>query len=429
MKGTDGMGMRQDVAASAKWRATAHHAPKLMAKTIALSWPPNLAVVARNVAARRQSRPWLDFVERNDGMPFLRSALDDAIDWLCHSHARTTRGGVACYEFYRWTPGYPEVTGYVIPTFWDCASALGRPELAAHALQMAEWELSVQRQDGGWEGGYQGDGKPSTVFNTGQVIRGLLRTWSETGDDRYLEAAERGGAWIVANQEGDGSWARANFKGMRRVYDSYVSAALVRLGVATGDERFRLAAVRNCEFVLANQRANGWFANADNSPYSNDVPVTHTICYTIDGLLECGALLDEVAFHDAGQLAADALIRRVESWPMLYGRLDAEWQPRVDWVCLTGAAQLGVVALCLHDRTGDVRYLDAARTLVDFLTWTQQLNGVGRHRRGAIAGAYPIWGLYCPLKYPSWATKYFVDLTLRLTFRTQAAVAGRCVLA
>ena len=50
--------------------------------------------------------------------------------------------------------------------------------------------------------------------------------------------------------------------------------------------------------------------------------------------------------------------------------------------------------------------------LVDFLAWAQRLNGVGSSRQGAIAGSYPIWGLYCPLKYPSWATKYFADLVL-----------------
>jgi hypothetical protein len=389
----------------------------LFAKTMALSWPPNFAVIARNAAARRRSQPWLDFVERNDGAPFLRAALDDAIGWLNHAHGQTVRGGVGCYELYRWTAGYPEVTGYIIPTFWDCAAALDRPDLAEQALEMSEWELTVQRPDGGWEGGYHGDGKPSIVFNTGQVIRGLLRTAAETGDERFLAAAERAGTWIVSHQEADGSWARANFKGMRRVYDSYVSAALVQLSTATGDERFRAAAIRNCEFVLANQSANGWFANADNSLFRNDVPVTHTICYTIDGLLECGALLGEEAFHDAGQLAADAMLDRLQDWPMLYGRLDADWQPRVDWVCLTGAAQLGVIALALHTRTGEARYAEGARALVDFLVWTQRLNGIGRHRKGAIAGSYPIWGLYCPLKYPSWATKYFVDLTLALSAR------------
>jgi hypothetical protein len=68
----------------------------------------------------------------------------------------------------------------------------------------------------------------------------------------------------------------------------------------------------------------------------------------------------------------------------------------------------------LHGRGGDPRYLNATLKIVDFLIWVQRLNGVGLRRRGAIAGSYPIWGLYCPIKYPSWATKYFIDLLLRV---------------
>jgi hypothetical protein len=66
----------------------------------------------------------------------------------------------------------------------------------------------------------------------------------------------------------------------------------------------------------------------------------------------------------------------------------------------------------LYARSADTRYLNTSLKLVDFLAWVQRLNGVGTGRRGGIAGSYPIWGLYCPLKYPSWATKYFVDLLL-----------------
>jgi hypothetical protein len=77
----------------------------------------------------------------------------------------------------------------------------------------------------------------------------------------------------------------------------------------------------------------------------------------------------------------------------------------------------------LHARTGDVRYLNAALKLVDLLGWAQSLNGLGKSRRGGIAGSYPVWGLYCPLKYPSWATKYFIDLLLLIRPHVSAAGA------
>ncbi|MBV9004641.1 MAG: hypothetical protein JO181_08280, partial [Solirubrobacterales bacterium] len=65
------------------------------------------------------------------------------------------------------------MTGYIIPTMWDYAKLLGRQDLAQRAREMADWELSLQQECGGWEGSNEGDNVPPTVFNTGQVIRGL----------------------------------------------------------------------------------------------------------------------------------------------------------------------------------------------------------------------------------------------------------------
>jgi len=388
----------------------ARHLPQLLRKSASLLQPPNAAVMGRNALSLTLGQPWLDYVDRQ-GLE-LDGLADAALGWLCHAQDAVGTGGVGCFEFYDWTTGYPEVTGYIIPTFWDAHRAFGRDDLADRALRMADWELRIQQPSGAWEGGYEGDGQPPVVFNTGQVIRGLLRTHAETGEQRHLDAAVRAGEWIVANQEPDGSWAKANFKGMRRVYDSYVAAPLASLGSATGDARFTDAAIRSCEFVLGHQHENGWFELCDNSPYFNDAPITHTICYTADGLIETGELVRDERFVDAGRRAADALMHRAEIWPRLYGRLDADWKPTVRFVCLTGAAQLGIILMRLHARSGDPRYLNASLKLVDFLAYVQRLNGVGRDRRGAIAGSYPIWGLYCPLKYPSWATKYFIDLLL-----------------
>jgi hypothetical protein len=66
----------------------------------------------------------------------------------------------------------------------------------------------------------------------------------------------------------------------------------------------------------------------------------------------------------------------------------------------------------LHARTAEERYRHAARRLVDFLIYMQELSGVGPNRRGALPGSYPIWGPYAPLKYPCWATKFLIDLLL-----------------
>jgi uncharacterized protein YyaL (SSP411 family) len=377
----------------------------LFIKLASLLWPPNAVIVARHGVAMVRGRPARAAVD-------VDTSIDDALDWICHSQDRVGSGGVGCNEFYGWTAGYMEVTGYIISTFWDYHRLLERQELADRAVRMADWELTMQHPEGAFPGGYEGEGRPPLVFNTGQVIRGLLRTAEETGDVRYRDAAVRAGDWIVANQDEDGSWTTANFKGMKRVYDAYVSAALARLALATGDERYAQAATRNCDFVLGQQRANGWFDLCDNSPRSNDAPITHTICYAADGLLEVGELLGEERFVAGATRAAEGMLPLVEASPALPGRLGTRWEPRANYVCVTGAAQLGIILMRLHRKTGEPRYLQGALSLADFLMGVQRIGGPGRGHRGALPGSYPVWGRYCPLALPSWTTKFFLDLLM-----------------
>ena len=398
---------------------------KLALKSAGAIWLPNLLVVARNASDRKRVEPWSNFVLKSgDPGTAVRAALERALRWLTVAQDRVGTGGVGSYEFYGWTRGYPEVTGYIIPTIWDCRDALGRAKLADRAIRMANWELRIQKEDGGWEAGVDGQHQPPIVFNTGQVVRGLLRTYQETGDERYLDAAVRAGDWIVKHQEEDGSWTRANYRQMKRVYDSYVSAPLARLAQVTGNEAYERAAIRNCEFVLRQQRENGWFANCDNSPHFNDQPVTHTLGYTIDGLLETGELLGREEFVAAGTKAADAVMRCIGPSGLLLGRFDDSWRPRVRWACLTGCAQIGIIMMKLYADTDDQRYADTARRLTDFLIYVQQLNAVRQQRSGALPGSYPIWGTYAPFKYPCWATKYLIDLLL-LVERNAIAKADR----
>jgi uncharacterized protein YyaL (SSP411 family) len=385
------------------------HMALLTLKLIGALWPANALVVARHFAAHVRRR-----VPSAPDAP-IEHSMKSALGWLSHSQDRVGSGGVGCYEFYRWTAGYPEVTGYIIPTLWDYSRALGRDDLAQRAVRMADWELGIQRPGGGFEGGYQGDGQPDVVFNTAQVIRGLLRTAEETGEPRYLDAAVRAGDWIVANQDEDGSWTKANYKGMKRVYDSYVSAPLARLAEVTGQGSFAAAARRNCEFVLGCQRPNGWFELCDNNPRFNDAPLTHTLCYTVDGLLEAGAVLGEPRFVESATRAADAMLGIVERSPALPARLGASWEPRARYVCVTGVAQLGVILMRLHERSQEARYLGASSELASFLAGVQRMSDAGRDRRGALPGSYPLWGFYAPFKLPSWATKYHLDLLLLMT--------------
>ncbi len=373
----------------------------------------NIEIVARNALDVMRKPRWRGYLNHN------KVTCDDiihkALRWICNSQDMVGTGGVGCYEFYRWTSGYPEVTGYIIPTFWECYEQYADPALKERALKMADWCISIQRPTGGWEGGYQGDGKPDTVFNTGQIIRGLIATFEHTGDEKHLHSAIRAANWIVEAQDIDGSWTRHNYKGMKRVYDTYVSAALARLFSITGNQTYAGSANLNCEFAIRQQLKNGWFDLCDNTVKGNSFPVTHTIAYTIDGLLETGRILKNNKFIDSGKLAADAILERYADSGILPARLDNRWNKSAWYSCNTGNAQMGIIYMTLHDIYGTKEYLEYAKYLLDHLAYVQDLNSVGDCCDGGIAGSYPVWGLYCPFKFPSWGAKYLIDLALMVS--------------
>jgi hypothetical protein len=389
---------------------TRRNARNLARMAIGALWPPNALVVARNLAALRQDEPWRDYLALHaaDGAT-PRALIERAAGWICRSQDHVGSGGVGDLAFGGWTPGYPEVTGYIVPTFFELSEALGDDEYARRAIRMAKWELRVQKDDGGVESLYEGDGQPPVAFNTGQVIRGLIRAFEETEDQRFLDAATRAGDWMVSHQDPDGSWTRSNYLGMKRTYDTFAAAALARLSVVCANDAYARAALANCEFAVGHQLDNGWFELCDNTLEGNDAPITHTLCYASDGLIESGEALGEPGLIEAGERAARAMMERVDEGGRLAGRFDRDWQPRAGYVVLTGSAQLGILLLKMHRRSGEPALLDAALRLLDFLAYVQELNSVGEPRSGGIAGSFPIWGRYVPLKYPSWATKFYLD--------------------
>jgi uncharacterized protein YyaL (SSP411 family) len=387
--------------------------------------PSNVLLLARHARSRMSGEPWRGQVARNaDAVVTVDTLAERALGWICRSQDAVGSGGVGDYQFNGWTPGYPEVTGYIIPTFWDYHRLLGRDDLAQRAIRMTDWELGLQKSGGGFESLYEGENQPPVVFNTGQVIRGLTRTHAQTDEPRYLEAAIRAGDWMVANQEADGSWTKANYRGMKRTYDVYAAAGLAQLAKATSDERYARAAIANCEFALRNQHENGWFDLCDNTPGGNPTPSTHTLCYTVDGLLEVGEALREEPFIAAGERAAEALMLAVDPTGWLPGRFDRDWRSRSKYVVVTGSAQLGVIMVKLYRRTRDERQLDAARRLLDFLAFLQELDGRDANRAGGLPGSFPVWGRYKPLNHPSWGTKFFLDHLLLIRPFSDGQVRG-----
>ena len=337
-------------------------------------------------------------------------ALEEAVAWLYRSMDIEEADGSRCYDVNRgWSNCYPEVTGYNLYTLYDHAHLFQRSESAERATRMARWLLSVQLESGAYHGGYVGGGAGAVVFNTGQVIQGLVRAFVETQEEVFLEAAQRAGDWLVDVQDPDGAWRKFCYLDVHRVTDTRIAHPLAELWEVTQEERYRDSAERCLNYVADAQHENGWFPNCDNSTHSVDAPVTHTIAYTAEGLLKGGIILENERAIDAGRRAAQAMLKRFEISRVLHGRYDERWRPTVDWTCLTGCAQSSELWALLSEYDNDPAFLNGAVKMNDYLCTVQDLNSRHPGIRGGIAGSEPLTGTYMYGRFPSWACKYFCD--------------------
>lgn len=341
--------------------------------------------------------------------------LDAALAWIERARRAAPGGGIAKgYDLLRdrWSPAYPETTGYTIPTLLNTARFLNRRDLEQTALELARFLLHEFTRQGGiihWEATTGGE---PMVFDTGQVIFGWLAAHRHTDEPAYLNAARRGADWIVSVQDASGCWRTGQYKGVVKTIDTRVAWALLELHVITGEVAYREAAMRNLEWALANQHEDGWFAQCAFLPAED--PYTHTLAYTAEGLLECSRILAEQKYTHAAQKLTDALLA-CQRWDgSLASTYAAGWHPTNQSSCLTGNCQMARLWLLLHRQTRQPQYLDAAEKVLAFVAQTQPLACGLADIRGAIFGSHPIHGSYERFKAPNWAAKFFIDGLLAL---------------
>lgn len=340
--------------------------------------------------------------------------LKAAMDWIATAQDATPDGGVSKgYSVPKgeWEASYPETTGYIIPTMFDYSLATRNYEYKQRALRMADWQISVQMENGAFQSGNLDTfPKKPAVFNTGQVLFGLVEAYKETKEEKYKKAAEKAASWLLNIQDNDGAWRRelsSLTSSPEHTYNARTALGLLKVHSITQKRGYVEAASKNVDWSLTQQLANGWFRNTAFN--ANEEPLLHTIAYTVEGILECGVYLRERSYINAAKKSADALLKRQRKDGSLAGKYDSKWRNTVNWSCLAGDAQISLIWLRLFELSGDEKYLNAARKLNHFLRTTQNLRSTNEGIRGGIKGSHPAWGGYLPFSYLSWAAKFFVD--------------------
>src|SRR4051794_2817773 len=311
--------------------------------------------VKRALVTIRADRPW----QRGHARVLLRSALGSsasaqhsdfehlraAARWLEAAQDSQRDGGICGrYRLDRgWTASYPETTGYAIPTLLALADTLGEAQFRDRASRAVEFLLAIQLASGAFPGlEISLNTTEPSPFNTAQIVHGLLAWHRATGDARSLDAARRGADWLVSIQEPDGSWSRYFYNDVATDYAAHLSCWIAELGAHTGDCGYLNAASRHLDWVLGHyDPATGWFERAGwYAPYhANGLAATHTIAYTIWGVLFTAEILGREDGIKAAQDAARRVARRIELAGSLAGLLDRAYRARNKAVCLTGNCQ------------------------------------------------------------------------------------------
>ncbi|MGD8495337.1 MAG: terpene cyclase/mutase family protein [Gemmatimonadales bacterium] len=381
-------------------------------------WRPAHAAYVWRRAGRRGGAPL--------GPGDSRRRIAEAASWLTRAQDATGDGGVA--GRYRldsgWSSSYPETTGYLIPTFLRLHAG-GHSGFEERAERALDFLLRLQLPSGAFPGGEVAENlsEPS-VFNTAQILHGLLAWAAHTGDAATGEAAGRAGEWLVSVQDEDGAWREHVYRGTPTTYVAHASCWLAEAGRQLDRPEFLAAAGRHLDWVLGHQDpATGWFdlcgfSEADHRARQS---VTHTIAYTVWGVLFAAEVLHRDDGIAAARRAAEAIGRRLASDGRLAGVLDHEWRPRADWTCVTGNCQMALIWQRLARRAGatgeageagggaTADYQSWARRALELAAGSQSLTSAEDGIRGGLPGSDPVWGDYIYAAFPNWAAKFFLD--------------------
>jgi hypothetical protein len=342
--------------------------------------------------------------------------LREAAGWLVRAQDHGEDRGVAYGSKFGegfTAASYPETTGYIICTFLDLAKHYNDPGYRMRAIEMGEWESAIQMPSGAVMGGMYNTTPTPAIFNTGMVLLGWAALLREEESDVFRTSGERAGCWMMEAQEPDGNWIRGNSQfasSGSTVYNVKAAWGLAELGAVLRRPDFISAAVKNAEFALSKQQANGWFA--DCCLQDKTRPLLHTIAYTMQGLVGIGKITQRRDLIEGARRTADSLLALMDTSGFIPGKITSEFAGACDWACLTGTAQTSIVWSELECLTGDNQYGAAAELANRYLMARHDISSPDPSIRGGLAGSWPVWADYGKFMILNWATKFFADALL-----------------
>lgn len=206
---------------------------------------------------------------------FLKSARDAGFKYKYNTNT------------YQWSDTGYSWNGFGGPVlaYLEYEAVTGDDRYLDAARAWGDHALDIQDDDGGF---YLIDGQLWNSDLTARELRGLVFLFERLDDERYLDAAVRFAAWLIARQRDDGAWpigldhdgeVRAPHIGPGDVPN--IAISLLRLHATSNDDEHLESAVRALQYALGTQVVpDGEYADDHYACWgfwSWDPPYDHTL--------------------------------------------------------------------------------------------------------------------------------------------------------
>jgi uncharacterized protein YyaL (SSP411 family) len=252
---------------------------------------------------------------------------------------------------------------------------------------------------------------------SGYIIPSFLELFKKTKDKEYFERAVKIADWLVRIQDKNGNWSKKEFalgpknKFLKlfglfgNAHNSRTAWALLEVWKITQDEKYKNSAIKNLNWTLNQQERDGYYKHCHT--------YLHYLAYTASGLLESGVILNEKKYINSAILFIDHVLNILRKSDNLNGNYNKNWKAiGRKHSALTSNAQIVILLYRFNKITKEDKYLFTAEKILNFLKRNQNLHSSNLGILGGIAGSYPLNGDYCPNQILSWATKFYLDALL-----------------
>lgn len=232
----------------------------------------------------------------------IRAKIREGKEYLLRVMDPQYHGFYKLYDALRDTPQKRLRTIYSASSLWTLMriNDWEADERITQRIQsVAEFLFFMQAGEGPMKGAFHysfspknSSKKPLFVVGTAsKTIFTLLDLYRRLGDNRYLEAAQRAGDWLLTTQKEngtvtatyqykDGKWIEG--KRFSTLYHGQVLSALSRLYRVTHDDKYLAGAAKLADIIIKRARSQNYFLQDDYRFPTDPVPTTWGIMSLLD---------------------------------------------------------------------------------------------------------------------------------------------------